>query len=142
MRIATAWILAVGLTACSGGDDGGPITCAVADRAGTYLITSTELDGTCGPLTSQLARLDADPAALGCERTVADVWSDEWCTLERSIACSEPGLGVGWYSVSTGISTQQDDSGALVTGTITIQVFDPYDAPVCASTYRMRAERQ
>src|SRR5687767_11169306 len=107
----TRGILALGLLAlgCSagsdGGDDGGsvpprPSSCdPETGRRGSYLMTATEIDGTCGPQRAALVQLGPATAPGGTDSTcmpLADgIWSEGNCKLETRTLCAfddfEPG---------------------------------------------------
>lgn len=136
MRNAIA-CLCLCLAACGGSDNDGPITCEQAERAGTYWMAAEELSGDCGPLTDGLVRPDAELTA-DCEPIAEDTWSDADCTVERAFRCQLETGSVGTF-VST--TTQRSDDGGLLTGTITMRV-EATDGSSCASSYRLRYERQ
>jgi hypothetical protein len=126
---------------CSGGaDDDEPedFKCSLTERSGVYLVTFTEVSGTCGPLPSGLVRIDSASAlGPGCSLDMADTVSPDECTLERSFTCVDDVYTT--KTVST--TTQQDETAALVTGIATIAGSD-FTGPICFGTYRLRYERQ
>jgi hypothetical protein len=126
--------------ACSGGTDDEPddFTCSVASRSGTYLVTFTEVSGTCGPLTSQVVRLDPfAPLEPECILTEPTIISPDECSVETSEACKDE---FATYSI-VGTTRQANADGSLVTGIATIEITDDL-GPVCVGTYRLRYERQ
>jgi hypothetical protein len=135
--------LGLALAACSGdgGDDDetDDFDCSVSSRTGTYLMTFTEVSGTCGPFPSSVVRLDPNgELAAGCVLDAPTTISADECTVETSISCTDE-FGT---TVSGVASTKQANAdGSLVTGIMTMQPKDA-DGPICASTYRLRYERQ
>jgi hypothetical protein len=134
-------VLALLLAACSdgGGDDDEPedFTCSVLSRMGTYLMTLTEVDGTCGPFPTSVVRIDGelDP---GCVLVKPTIISPDECSVESSISCTDE-FGV---TVSGDAVTKQGNAdGSLFTGIMTMEAKDA-DGPICVSTYRVRYERQ
>lgn len=108
------------------------MTCERSDRTGTYLATYVERSGNCGALPEQLGRLESSEPVDGygpCAKAGPDVWSNDECTLERSLECADGTSGVA-------ISTQQDSSGDVLTGTFTLRGLD------CTSTYDVESVRQ
>ena len=122
-------------------DDDDQIECSSTDRIGTYLLETPERDGTCGAIPSQVGRVE-DPTALpvGCVLDAPDRWSDGGCSLERAYTCTDApnNLITSW----TGITTQQDSNGDLVTGVLSVRATELDGTFVCSSTYGFRAERQ
>lgn len=128
---------------CSGsesdGSDDEPVDCSAADRMGSYLVQFTELDGDCGPLPDQIVRL-TDDLAEGCVLDDEPVVSSDQCRLENSVTCTD--AGTGQTVTLVGVTTQQNDSGSLITGTATATVRDSNGVALCLSTYSLRYERQ
>lgn len=120
-----------------------PLSCAKTDRTGTYFVTYTTVSGDCGDIPDGLGRLD-DAEALPdiCALDAADRWSDGDCKLERAYSCLEAGIGPGVQSHTIAVTTQDDDSGARITGTITMRITDPSGVQLCNGTYQLSAVRQ
>lgn len=136
MRNAIA-CLCLCLSSCGGADNDGPITCEQTERAGTYWMTAEQVSGDCGPLTDGLVRPDAELTA-DCEPMAADAWSGDGCTVERAFRCQ---LETGSLGTFVTVTTQRSDSGSVITGTMTMLV-EATDGSSCASSYRLRYERQ
>ena len=131
-------ILSLGLCAC-GSDHGGPIQCdPSSDRIGTYLAEYTTESGNCGEQPSQLVRV-ADPTSVpdGCSLLSADTWRNNGCTLDRSASCLDVMQHITVRSTST--TTQTDESGSHIDGTVTLTVLGDRE---CAGSYRVRFTRQ
>jgi hypothetical protein len=133
-------MLAVG---CSGdsepeGYEDDSFTCSSDARSGAYLVTFTEVDGDCGPLSSQVVRLtgELDPT---CVLDSPQTLSADQCTVDSSVSCTNPNTGVTLTLIGT--TTQQDASASLITGIATIEGYDA-QGPICRGTYRLRYERQ
>lgn len=110
-------------------------------RAGTYLVSFTTIDGSCGDQDSYIGRLDNDqPLPDGCKLTAADVWSDNDCKLERSIVCETDAFSVSGTIETRAVTTQQ--SADQITGLTTMLVFAGDGRLLCSGTYRLTAERQ
>jgi hypothetical protein len=155
--------LLLGVLGCGSGDDDPPrnpaddlpkpigpaepppgIECDPAtERSGTYRATFTTVDGTCGDQVSALIRLDPNAAPPStCMRTFDDVWSDDMCRLERSLLCDAPGVCNGCSQETVGITTQVTETGSVLSGLMTISLYDSDGTLLCVGTYQMRAERQ
>lgn len=139
-------LLALGcllVAGCSGSaessDDDDPIECSAEDRLGTYLLEFTELDGDCGPLPDQLVRITGE-LSPGCTIDGEPTVSDDSCKVENSLTCIDPDTGQALTIV--GVTTQETDSGSVITGTATITLRDVDGALLCLSTYLLRYERQ
>lgn len=143
MRYMTAGFIF--LAGCGGTDgDDGAAACDPADRSGTYLMRYSErADGTCGDAPDTLVRLDPDgELGGGCSLDAPDEWSADQCRLTRSVTCCD-----GGYCTSvTGFTTQQDDSGATISGVMTFQIQEIGASGAvldgCLSTYDVTATRQ
>lgn len=114
------------------------LECSPDDRRGTYLVTSEELGGTCGELPPFVGRLD-DTLPDGCSLDEPDSVSADGCTLERSLTCVDAS---GQTTYTVGTTTQETDSGSVLTGVATITLRDAAGSELCTSTYRLRYERQ
>ena len=126
------------LTACGGSDEqDDDITCDPADRFGTYWLDFETLSGNCGEQADGLVQVGAGDTP-GCTELAAPRLSDNDCTIESRVACD---LSEQVYVEAVGITTQQDSSGDVITGTMTMTVYD-LGEPVCAGSYGMRYERQ
>lgn len=143
MRLALLALFAL-IPACSGPDpaESRERSCSNSDRYGTYLMEFTTVSGDCGEQTSSLTRLDGTADLGTCTRTAPDGWSDADCTLERSLVCPADTIIPGGTVDSVGITTQQDNSGDLITGTITMRLLDAGGQTVCFGTYSVSAVRQ
>lgn len=135
MRIA---ILILGLTGCGGDDRDGPNGCDPSKRDGTYLAEFTTVSGNCGDVPSQVLRLNgmSTELAAGCELLQPDVWRNEGCTVERTSRCvTDQGVIVK----TTGLTTQEDADGDVLTGTATVELSGTAS---CVGTYRVKYTRQ
>jgi hypothetical protein len=135
-------ILFLGLfgLACSAGDNGGDSFECDPRRLGTYRTTYTTLDGTCGDQAGGVGRLDNDaPLPEGCELTAPDIWSADGCKLDRALRCNADAIAPGAVTEFVAVSTQANAS--LITGTMTMDVFDSGGQLVCTGTYSLRAEK-
>ena len=110
------------LLASCGGDEHSKPDCAKTDRDGTYRVTSSYNGGSCGALDTFYVYLDSgSDVTNGCITTYEE-WSNEDCTLQRSLSCTffVTDSGTGTSSTVTAnwsqISTQQDDEGNTLYG--------------------------
>lgn len=137
--------LAVLCAACGSGDDdgGGAITCAPEERTGTYRLRYTTLDGNCGDVPESIGRLDNAAAELGdgCTFDAEDRWTENDCKLERAFTCPAESIGPGMKTRTVAVSTQEDDSGAHLTGTTTVTVLQANGQVACVGTYELNATR-
>jgi len=132
------------LLGCSGSaEDESSFTCdVVADRDGTYLMEFETLGGTCPDQEPALVRLDASAETpAGCVELSPPEASDAGCTLEVRRVCDASSLMAGWEIETTAITTQQDDAGTLITGTLQLTVRDDLGT-LCSGTFRVTATRQ
>jgi hypothetical protein len=132
---------AILMGACSGADDDEPedFECSVASRSGTYLMTFTEVDGTCGEFPATVVRIDPfGQLDANCVLDEPTAISPDECSVDSSISCTDE-FGVTVSMVGT--TKQASADGSLVTGILTMQAKD-FDGLICASTYRVRYERQ
>jgi hypothetical protein len=128
---------------CSGSSDGEGDDTFTCDprREGTYLVDLTTVDGSCGDQNSFVDRLDNDaPIPAGCQKLEADTWSADGCKLERSMRCPLDGLAPGATIESTAVTTQKRED--LITGLMTMLIYDADGALVCSGTYNLSATRQ
>lgn len=129
--------------ACDGDADEQPSSCDPAARVGTYFATFDVISGDCGDQASGLIRVGGDAnAASGCRLIAQDRWSDGNCTLERSMQCPFDEFERGATIETIAITTQRDEDGDRMTGTMTMTVWEASGQAVCLGTYRMVAERQ
>jgi hypothetical protein len=131
---------AVLVCACSGGaDDDEPedFECSVLSRMGTYLMTLTEVDGTCGPFPASVVRLSSE-LEPGCVLDRPTTVSPDECSVETSITCTDE---FGVTVTGDGITKQANADGSLITGILTMHIKDA-TGPICLSTYRAKYERQ
>jgi len=140
----TRFILGLGLLVCAcGSSDDAPNECAISDRSGTYLSHMVERSGgTCGAIPDAIARFDSQEPSSGCALDEPDRWTQNSCKLERSYSCDEPAIEAGATSSTVAVTTQQDSTGAKITGIVTIRIFRPNGTVGCASTYDLTATRQ
>lgn len=137
---AALLVCAVG---CGGSDGESSFTCSPAERSGTYLLTYTERSGDCGPIPEQLGRLDdAEALPEECMLDAADRWSEDACKLERAYTCAEDGVEPGASGSWVAVTTQADDSGGRITGTVTVRILGADGVQLCRSTYDITASRQ
>jgi hypothetical protein len=144
MKLA-GFIFLCGLLACgcsSGNDDDEDFTCdVVADRDGTYWAEYEMLSGSCGDQEPGLIRLDGTAETpAGCVELSPAETSDAGCTLEVRRLCDASQLAPGVEIEVTGITTQQDEAGDVITGTMTMTIRDA-SGTVCSGSYRMTATR-
>jgi hypothetical protein len=141
VRALSALLLLV-LPAC-GGDGDAATACERSDRSGTYLMQFSERSGDCGPIPEQLGRLDDAEALLdGCALDAPDRWTEGDCKLERAYTCAEDGIEQGASSSWVAVTTQADDSGSRIIGTVTVRISDAGGAQLCRGTYEFSASRQ
>lgn len=120
-------------------------TCdATKDRIGTYLLHYQErAGGTCGAQQDSLVRLESSGAVMApggtCALTVAPTVSNGGCTLTNTIDCTHAD---GNAESGTAETTQQDDSGSVITGVYDVTIFTPDGATLCSSLYDMTYTRQ
>lgn len=135
-------LLLLVLPACGDGGDAAT-ACDRSDRSGTYLLQFTERSGDCGPIPEQLGRLDDAEALLEeCALDAPDRWTEGDCKLERAYTCAEDGIEPGASSSWVAVTTQADDSGSRITGTVTVRVSDARGVQLCRGTYGFEASRQ
>jgi hypothetical protein len=140
MKMKKAFMIAALALGCSGADES--FTCEPGDRSGTYVIHYSERpNGTCGEPPDEVTRLDGGPDP-SCTLDAPDMVSADQCRLDRSITCCGEG---GICSHIVGYTEQQDESGARITGTITVRIDEanPFGGrdPVCVSTFDIVATR-
>jgi hypothetical protein len=139
-KIGTVFALFALLSACSSEDDNSakPAVCSIGELRGTWRISYTETDGTCGAVADETAVLDpnAEAPATGCEYHSMSV-SDDKCRMDMDYTCPLAG-GVHGSQRWTG-SLHQTDAGRLA-GSITAQVTSP--AGPCRSTYDVTWSQQ
>jgi hypothetical protein len=145
----TRGILALGLVAlgCSAGSDGGDdgperteeFTCDPR-RQGTYRMSFLWVDGNCGEQAGFVGRIDNDvPVNPDCVFLAPDVWSADGCKLERSLQCPADGIGPGYETMTTAVTTQK--SPASITGVMTLNVIAPDGVLECTGTYNIWADK-
>jgi hypothetical protein len=144
MRMNLAFIVTLGLGGCGSEDKPAePSPCSASDRTGTYIFQYVErAGGNCGPVDDEFLTLNGGGVPPGCRLDEPDVWSEDGCTLERSYTCPSNGLGQGWTTRGNGITTQESSSGAIITGFVSITIYDDAKLPVCTSSYDLTATRQ
>ena len=132
--------------ACSGPDPvekREAVSCSIAERSGTYLTTFETVSGDCGDIPQVLGRIDSAEALPDiCAFDAADRWPDGECKLERAYSCLEEGIGPGVQSHTVAVTTQDDDAGARISGTVTMRVTNAAGAQMCVGTYTISAVRQ
>jgi hypothetical protein len=141
MRNIGILITALFLAACSGADDDEPedFTCSVLTRMGAYLMTLTEVSGTCGPIPSAVVRVDlSGELEPGCALDKPTTISPDECNVETSLTCTDE---FGFTTKMVGTTKQANADGSLITGIVTIYGSDDL-GPICSGTYRLRYERQ
>lgn len=132
------------LLGCSGGgEDDESFTCdVVADRDGTYFMEFETIGGTCPDQEPALVRLDASgETPAGCVDLSPPETSDGGCTLEVRRVCDASNIMAGWELETTAITTQQDDAGDSITGTMQLTIRDEIGT-LCSGTFRVTATRQ
>ncbi len=138
MRIAGI-IFLLALTACGSSDDDDSFICSPSDRSGTYFADFETVDGNCPDQNSALIRLDGSlEVAPGCTVLAPPTWSDGECKLETSQYCA---IDATLNVEATGISTQQDETGELITGLLFLTIDDGANI-LCSGTFRVTATRQ
>lgn len=135
---------AVWTCSCGSSDEGAPPSACdpFRDRVGTYLLSLRERSGDCGPIEDSLVRLGEGSAPIGADncRLLADpTLSDGDCTIEQSVECQ---LADGLTSITTAITTQMDEDGSLITGTLDLRGTDSSGRLVCHSVYDATYTRQ
>jgi len=109
----------------------------VADRAGEYWAEYEATSGDCGETRSGNIRLDGTvETALGCVELAPPAVSNQGCTLEVRVLCNT----AGFETETLTVTTQQDETGDLITGSETITVRDVL-GPVCSGSYRLTATK-
>lgn len=131
--------------ACSGGDDDS-FDCERTDRNGRYLLDFSETSGDCGQADSVIVELEGADAVLkpNCVLDEPDVVSPDNCTLTRHFTCDlsgEPGAPPNASAIYAGTTEQQDESGDVITGSLTMTLVDG-STVVCRSTYAITYTRQ
>jgi hypothetical protein len=117
-----------------------------SERRGSYLMSTTEISGSCGPQATALVQLGPATAPGGsdspCTPLGEPILTENDCKLETRTLCAFDDYEPGATIETTMVSTQQTQSGSLITGIMTMTLRDGFDGWVCTSTYSMRAERQ
>jgi hypothetical protein len=140
--------LALALVGCGDDEPERPTSCdAATQRVGTYMLSYTEVSGTCGPINSELVSFDpAAGAGNGCTIN-SETFSEGGCKLERTVSCvSEVRDETQWGGVatvtndSTAVTYQRTQDGSRLEGTITMSLSDGRNS--CRSTYNVMAVRQ
>lgn len=144
-------LLLATLVACANDADDGsprPASCDPAtQRVGTYMVSYSEVSGTCGTLNSELVSLG--PAAGGTPGCTlhSEAIGDGGCKIERTLTCQkrvQDNSQWGGYGVitneSTGVTYQRTQDGSRIEGTITMSLSD--GAHSCRSTYSIVMVRQ
>lgn len=139
----TSVLMAATLFACSGetGTPSPPSSCDRAARAGTYLVTLTERNGTCGTVEARLISFDpaAVPGDVGCTLSV-DKWSEGDCKNERTFTCTIQGQNGPVTNNSTSVTRATTADAARIEGIVTTSIESSSD--FCNSTYDYLAVRQ
>lgn len=107
--------------------------CRKSDREGWYLMSTTEVDGDCGPLGPGIVQLQgaAPPEEDSpCQLASADEWSEDDCVLTRVVQCADGAR-------LTIMTRQQDYRGRVFTGIAMLQRPNP-----CRSAYKLHFLRQ
>jgi len=126
-------ILVLGITvaACSSESSTTFTDCKIGELTGTWRVTYTETDGTCGPLPSETASFNPgkqDPAAANCTFRTNTISADK-CRADQDWTCpTTSGRGTSrWTGVTTHSTTN------TLSSTLTLQLTDP--SITCRSTY-------
>ncbi len=130
LAVAFIWLVACG------DEKEEPITCGTNDRHGTYLLTYTELGGNCGPIPPSVIIVDsnqADDCTIEFENK-----SDDNCTFSSQFTCDDGEV----FGEFTSTTTQETDSGSVVTGTIAMTLEEIGTSNTCTGTYRIKYVRQ
>lgn len=126
------------LLACSDDADSAPtpgedFSCAIGSLTGTWRVTYTEVDGTCGAIAAETVNFSAtgsngsDPCTYHAQKVSGDK-----CRLDFDYTCpTTDGKGsTRWTGVTKQTGTEKLESDATVQGT------HP-SAGTCRSTYTM-----
>lgn len=112
------------------------------DREGIYLFEYNQIGGDCGPFDDSLDRLDSnDREDLAGDDDCFisyDNWSENECRNEVEVFCRDDETR---FSVIM-ISTQEDESAEIITGTMTIDLDYINGKNICRGTYEFTATRQ
>lgn len=143
MRLILTGAMALACSAADPAPQARAKTCSKTERNGTYLMTLTVVSGDCGEYPQQLGRLD-DAEAIPdiCALDAPDRWSEGECKFERAYTCLEEGIGPGVQSHWVAVTTQDDDSGSRLSGTVSVRITSAAGLQVCVGTYSMSAVRQ
>lgn len=132
MRAFACLILCVSAISGCGTD------CEKSDRSGTYYVAYNEVSGDCGPIDDTYIEFEDGEAVgvdiTGCSST--NTWSSDACSVETTGSCAdyENGLAIG----VAGETTQEDDDGDKISGTLSIAIKDlNTGADLCASSYEV-----
>ncbi len=113
--------------------------CEKTDRNGTFLFHYTQASGDCLPLDDAVLTVeDASAVAANCTLDQPDEWTDGDCTLQRVVTCTSTGGAIHVESTTT----QLDEAGDGLAGTMTTTSTDLGGAVLCEGTYLVSAERQ
>lgn len=117
-----------------------PLVCEMSDRSGTYLSVFTTKSGNCGDLPEELGRLD-DASGLPdyCAFDADDRWSENDCKLERAYTCVTDS---GVTTSAVAVTEQRDESGATLSGLVTLRATNGPTGETCVGTYAVTLTRQ
>ncbi len=136
-------VLVVMVAGCSSSEEAEPppSACRQSDRTGTYrTVAVEEPGGTCGPIPTNLGRLDSGKTALPAQCSVVRfIWSESDCKLETGFTCAESG---GRTSTGSGVTRQQTADGSRIQGTSSLTISNADGSTACISTYSITATRQ
>lgn len=122
-----------------GSDDKAGFECSRGDREGMYFFQYDTVSGDCGDMPDQVGVIGGSDDGT-CD-VLSEDWSDDNCNLDRSVICELTSEDATMRI--DGTTTQEDESGDVITGLLTITFRDLYtNAYICSGTYRMVAERQ
>lgn len=96
------------------------------------------LSGNCGEMADGLVSFDASGSgSSACQNLDAPKWSEGSCKVETHISC-DLGDGLTFAEART-ITTQEDEDGAVLSGTMTMSVSGSQS---CTGSYRVTFTRQ
>ena len=116
-------------------------TCSIEQRSGTYKVDFQTFSSTCPAMESYEETWTGEAPSLDpdCELDVPDRWSEDKCTFERAITCTEED---GSTTRTAYTSQQKHPTGAVLTGMVSIRRYDKEGEPICQGTYSVMATRQ
>ena len=127
------------LLAVSCGDEEKDV-CSRHDVDGVYMVTTTEVSGTCGDIGDFVVRVDNGARAEeeGCV-IEHESYSDDDCKSSAEITCVDVANDLRTTAV---IAAEQEPGGDKVSGVMTMTAETLVGVAVCVSTYDVRYVRQ